>query len=58
MSPEIKSKYVATLNREFGDIPEVICFPQQLNQVFHTLLVNAGHATEETQGQHLHPYRV
>jgi two-component system NtrC family sensor kinase len=43
-------KYVATLNREFGDIPELLCFPQQLNQVFLNLLVNAGHAMEATQG--------
>lgn len=39
-------KYVATLNREFGDIPEIVCFPQQLNQVFLNLLVNAAHAME------------
>lgn len=43
-------KYVATLNREFGDIPMVKCFPQQLNQVFLNLLVNAAHAIGENQG--------
>lgn len=43
-------KYVATLNREFGDIPQIKCFPQQLNQVFLNLLVNAAHAMEEKQG--------
>ncbi|MFA7061039.1 MAG: PAS domain S-box protein [Pedobacter sp.] len=43
-------KYVATLNREFGDIPQIRCFPQQLNQVFLNLLVNAAHAMEEKQG--------
>jgi len=43
-------KYVATLNREFGDIPEILCFPQQLNQVFLNLLVNAAHALGERQG--------
>ena len=43
-------KYVATLNREFGDIPLVKCFPQQLNQVFLNLLVNAAHAIGENQG--------
>lgn len=43
-------KYVATLNREYGDIPLVKCFPQQLNQVFLNLLVNAAHAIGENQG--------
>jgi len=43
-------KYVASLNREFGDIPEILCFPQQLNQVFLNLLVNAAHAMEGSQG--------
>ncbi|MFH1026769.1 MAG: ATP-binding protein, partial [Pseudomonadota bacterium] len=43
-------KYVATLNREFGDIPEIRCYPQQLNQVFLNLLVNAAHAMEGGQG--------
>ena len=43
-------KYVATLDREFGDIPHVKCYPQQLNQVFLNLLVNAAHAVGDSQG--------
>ncbi|MDD2850743.1 MAG: PAS domain S-box protein [Desulfuromonadaceae bacterium] len=43
-------KYVATLNREFGDIPPIKCHPQQLNQVFLNLLVNASHAMDGVQG--------
>lgn len=43
-------KYVAAMNRDFGDIPEIKCFPQQLNQVFLNLLVNAAHAMEGKQG--------
>ena len=43
-------KYIADLHREFGDIPKVKCFPQQLNQVFLNLLVNAAHALGETHG--------
>jgi signal transduction histidine kinase len=39
-------KYVAALNREFGDIPEIECYPQQLNQVFLNLLVNAAQSME------------
>jgi len=43
-------KYVADIKREFGDIPDILCFPQQINQVFLNLLVNAGHALEGTRG--------
>jgi len=43
-------KYVATLDREFGDIPQIKCYPQQLNQVFLNLLVNAAHAIGENMG--------
>ncbi len=43
-------KYVATLDREFGDLPQIKCYPQQLNQVFLNLLVNAAHAIGENQG--------
>ncbi|GFE59644.1 PAS domain S-box protein [Geobacter sp. AOG2] len=39
-------KYVATLTKNYGDIPPVLCYPQQLNQVFMNLLVNAAHAIE------------
>ncbi len=44
-------KYVAELKREFGEIPKLKCFPQQLNQVFLNLLVNAAHALGDTRGQ-------
>ncbi len=37
-------KYVATLTKEYGDLPPVLCYPQQINQVFMNLLVNAAHA--------------
>jgi len=37
-------KYVATLTKDYGDISPVLCYPQQLNQVFMNLLVNAAHA--------------
>lgn len=43
-------KYVATLNRDFGELPDLLCFPQQLNQVFLNLLVNAAHSIEGDQG--------
>ena len=40
-------KYKATVTREYGDLPEVQCYPQQLNQVFVNLLVNAAQAIEK-----------
>ncbi len=43
-------KYKATLDKELGDIPPIRCYPQQLNQVFLNLLVNAAHAIEK-QGE-------
>jgi two-component system NtrC family sensor kinase len=32
---------------DFGDLPEVECYPQMLNQVFLNLLMNAGQAIED-----------
>ena len=43
-------KYKTTLNRDYGELPLVKCLPQQLNQVFLNILVNAAHAIE-TQGE-------
>ncbi|SIO95219.1 PAS domain-containing sensor histidine kinase [Vibrio spartinae] len=40
-------KYVATLEHEFGNIPKINCYPQQLNQVFLNLLVNAAQAIKD-----------
>lgn len=40
-------KYVAELQREYGELPKVVCNIQQINQVFMNLLVNAGHAIAE-----------
>lgn len=37
-------KYVAELDLQLGDIPQVVCKPQQISQVVMNLLVNAGHA--------------
>ncbi len=43
-------KYKTTVSKEYGDLPPVSCYPQQLNQVFMNLLVNAAQAIEQ-QGQ-------
>lgn len=40
-------KYKAEVVKEYGDIPEVECIPNQLNQVFMNLLVNAAQAIAE-----------
>ena len=40
-------KYKATVRKELGELPLTACYPQQLNQVFMNLLVNASHAIEE-----------
>lgn len=37
-------KYKAEVIKEYGDIPQMECLPQQLNQVFMNLLLNAGQA--------------
>jgi signal transduction histidine kinase len=39
-------KYKCTLKKEYGDLPLTRCYPQQLNQVFMNLLVNAAQAIE------------
>jgi signal transduction histidine kinase len=33
--------------REYGDTPRILCWPQQLNQVFMNLLLNARQATAD-----------
>jgi len=43
-------KYKTTVTKDYGDLPEVECYPQQLNQVFVNLLVNAAQAIEK-QGE-------
>lgn len=40
-------KYKARVVKEYGDLPEMRCYPQQLNQVFVNLLVNAAQAIEK-----------
>ncbi|MBU0676039.1 MAG: response regulator [Proteobacteria bacterium] len=43
-------KYKSTVSKDFGELPELKCYPQQLSQVFMNLLVNAAHAIE-TRGE-------
>ncbi len=39
-------KYKATLKRELGILPQTLCYPNQLNQVFMNILINAVQAIE------------
>lgn len=39
-------KYKASVVRDYGDIPQVLCHPQEINQVFTNLLMNAAHAID------------
>ncbi len=43
-------KYKCTVEKNYGEIPNLYCIPNQLNQVFMNLLVNAGHAIKEDSG--------
>ncbi len=40
-------KYKATIQKEYGEIPLTKCYPQQINQVFMNLFVNAAQAIEK-----------
>ena len=41
-------KYKAHVKKDYGDLPPIRCFPQQLNQVFMNILVNAAQAVKES----------
>jgi signal transduction histidine kinase len=40
-------KYKAEVVKNYGNIPDVPCYPQQLGQVFLNIVINASHAIEE-----------
>lgn len=39
-------RYKADIKKDYGKIPQLLCYPQQLNQVFMNLLINASQAIE------------
>lgn len=39
-------KYKCTVSKDFGELPRVLCYPRQLNQVFMNLLINSAQAIE------------
>ena len=46
-------KYKATVHKDFGQIPTVRGYPQQINQVFMNILVNAAQAIEKKGEIHI-----
>jgi|WetSurMetagenome_2_1015567.scaffolds.fasta_scaffold01352_11 PAS domain S-box-containing protein len=43
-------KYKCQVEQDLGDIPDLFCIPNQLNQVFMNILVNAGQAIDKAPG--------
>jgi two-component system NtrC family sensor kinase len=46
-------KYHCTIHKHYGDIPQILCMPSQLNQVFMNLLINAAQAIETKGDIHI-----
>jgi two-component system NtrC family sensor kinase len=44
-------KYKADVIKEYGDIPDIECFPTQINQVVMNIVVNAAHAINGPRGR-------
>ncbi len=44
-------KYKAVVKKEYGDIPPIVCYPQQLNQVFMNMIVNSVQAITNPMGE-------
>jgi len=40
-------KYKAEVKKEYGELPQVNCYPQELSQVFMNILINAAQAIKE-----------
>jgi signal transduction histidine kinase len=34
------------IHKDYGDVPKISCYPNQLNQVFMNILINASHSIE------------
>jgi two-component system NtrC family sensor kinase len=41
---------MVTVNKQFGDVPAIVCSPSQINQVFLNLITNAAQAMEAGKG--------
>lgn len=43
-------KYKCIVERDLGKLPEILCIPNQINQVFMNILLNAGQAIDRSDG--------
>ncbi len=46
-------KYKATLHRDYGEVPSLWCYPQQIEQLLVNLLVNAAQSFQERGDIHI-----
>ncbi len=44
-------KYKAVVIKNFGELPPLVCYPQQLNQVFLNMVINSVHAMTVPMGE-------
>lgn len=44
-------KYKAVVKKEYGDLPPLVCYPQQLNQVFMNMVINSVQAISNPMGE-------
>lgn len=51
-------KYVANIETDYGDIPTISGYPNELNQVFLNLFVNGAHAIEEKSSDEMGTIRI
>jgi PAS domain S-box-containing protein len=51
-------KHSVKLSKQYAELPPVLCFPMQLQQVFMNLLVNAYQAVEERRGRDGEPGEI
>jgi PAS domain S-box-containing protein len=51
-------KQIAAVETDLGQLPNVSCFPGQLNQVFLNIIVNAAHAIQDAKKPRLGQIRV
>ncbi|MFA6012129.1 MAG: ATP-binding protein [Desulfobacteraceae bacterium] len=44
-------KYKAVVKKEYGVLPPLVCYPQQLNQVFMNMIINSVQAMTQSMGE-------
>jgi len=49
-------KYKADVIKSYGDLPRLVCYPAQLNQVFMNLLTNAAQAIDDKGTIHIRTF--